>query len=168
MKRLIIILLAITNLISCSKKGENSNTTEATFTIYNFEELKPVLEPKDDATYIVNFWATWCKPCIEELPIFQEIHDRYSSKNVKVILVSLDFPEKIETQLKPFIAEYELTPRVILLNDPHENEWIPKIDPEWSGALPATLIYTKNKRAFYEQSFTKEALLEELKKFTKL
>ena len=135
---------------------------------YSFSELEPLLNYNDNNTYVINFWATWCKPCVEEMPYFQELHNTYSDQNVKVILVSLDFPDKIESQLMPFIKDKKLTPLVVLLDDPDENYWIPKIDESWSGALPATLIYNKNKRAFYEQSFTKESLFKEIKKFTKL
>ena len=134
--------------------------------VYNFNELAPLLTKANaEKTYIINFWATWCGPCVKELPYFQELHD--TNKDVEVILVSLDFREKLETQLIPFIKKKNITPQVILLDDPNENKWIPAIDSTWSGALPATLIYNKEKRTFYEQSFTKESLLKEVEKFTK-
>lgn len=164
-----ILIFVCFSLTSCKEKTNDSiSDNNQTVEVYNFSQLEPLLHVDDNNTYVINFWATWCKPCVKELPIFQEVHDNYVSKNVKVLLISLDFPEKIETQLKPFIKKHSVTPKVILLDDPHENIWIPKVDKSWSGALPATLIYNKEKRAFYEQSFTKESLLKELKKFTKL
>ena len=84
-----------------------------------------------------------------------------------MILVSLDFPDKLESQLIPFINKNDLQSQVILLNDPYENEWIPKVDSSWSGAIPATLIIDKNKRTFYEQPFTEEELEKEILKFIK-
>jgi len=80
-------------------------------------------------------------------------------------LVSLDFPDKLDSNLIPFIKKNSIQPKVILLDAPNENEWIPKIDESWSGAIPATLIYNKNKRSFYEQSFTREELINELERF---
>ena len=127
-----------------------------------------MLNKNDNTTYIINFWATWCAPCVKELPYFEELHTNYSNKNIKVLLVSLDFPDKFESQLVPFIKRKEVTAQVVFLDDPNENTWIPKVDESWSGALPATLIYNKEKRAFYQQSFTKESLFKEIEKFTKI
>jgi len=165
----IVVFLSLILAISCKeKKNEMVSIAEnEVIEVYDFSELEPYLNSNDDYTYIVNFWATWCKPCVKELPYFQELHNAYKQKNVKVLLVSLDFPEKLEIQLIPFIKKNNVTPKVILLDDPNENSWISKVDESWSGALPATLIYNKDKRAFYEQSFTKELLFKEIEKFIK-
>ncbi|MCB0472113.1 MAG: redoxin domain-containing protein, partial [Flavobacteriaceae bacterium] len=92
-------------LTGCKNKPSSTVSTKEKpqFTVYNFEELEPLLNRDDNAIHIVNFWATWCKPCIEELPVFQEIHE--TDKNIEVLLVSLDFPDKVDEQLKPFIRK---------------------------------------------------------------
>lgn len=126
--------------------------------VTDFKGLEPLLNRQNDTTYVVNFWATWCIPCVKEIPYFQQIHDEFSGKKVKVILVSLDFLKHLDSRLKPFIEKYKLTPEVILLNDPDANSWINKVSPEWSGALPATIIYNHSFRSFYEKSFTFEEL----------
>ena len=131
---------------------------------YDFDGLKPFLNHKDDSTYVINFWATWCAPCIKELPYFEEIGTQFKAQNVQVILVSLDFPQKVESQLLPFIKRKNLKSKIIHLNDPDANSWIEKINKEWSGAIPATIIYKNEENAFYEQSFTYEALEKELLK----
>jgi len=131
---------------------------EPTVPIVDYNGLKPYLNKQNDTTYVVNFWATWCRPCVLELPYFEQVNQYYKDKKVKVILVSLDFPKKYETQLLPFIKKNEIQSQVILLDDPNSNEWINKIDSTWSGAIPATLIYNKTSRNFYEQSFTYEEL----------
>lgn len=163
------IFSSIFFLISC--KGNNDKSViileNEDIEVYNFSELKPLLSKVDDITYVVNFWATWCAPCVKELPYFQELNETYKSEKVKVLLVSLDFPDKFETQLIPFVKKNNLIPQVILLDDPDENGWIPKVDKSWSGALPATLIYNKNKRKFYQQPFTKESLFKEVNTFIK-
>ena len=122
------------------------------------------LNQKDDTVYVVNFWATWCAPCIKELPSFEEIGKKYKDQKVKVILVSLDFPKKVESNLIPFIERKKLVSEVIHLDDPDANSWIEKIDKNWSGAIPATIIYRNDSKAFYEQSFTYEELETELLK----
>lgn len=122
--------------------------------VVDFTQLQPLLDKRNDTTYVVNFWATWCLPCIKEMPYFQQIHENFSNRKVKVILVSLDFEKQINSRLIPFIEKNRLTAEVILLNDPDANSWIDKVNPKWSGALPATVIYNKNFQGFYEQSFT--------------
>mgnify|MGYP000483516689 CR=1 FL=1 len=74
----------------------------------------------------------------------------------------MDFPEDIETKLKPFLEKKKITSKVILLDDPDSNTWIDKVDPNWSGAIPFTLVFNNNKRAFFERSFEDLAALEEV------
>jgi len=101
------------------------------------------------------------------LPAFEKLHKLYAGKNVTVILVSLDFPNQIETRLIPFMIENKLKSKVIAMIDTDQNSWIPKVDESWSGAIPATLIYNKNKRTFYEQSLTYKQLEQEVTNFLK-
>ncbi len=134
----------------------------------NFEDLKSILNKQDTITYVVNFWATWCLPCVKELPYFENIHQQYKDKNVEVILVSLDFMSQKEKRLIPFINKKKLQSTIIHFNDVNDQIWIPEIDKNWSGAIPATLIYNNNKRKFYEQSFTEKELQKEIRSFIEL
>jgi len=109
-----------------------------------------------DTVYIINFWATWCGPCRKELPGLEKIHREYSDRKVKVLLVSLDFPDQINKGLKQFLKSNDITAQVILLNDPDANAWIDKVDPGWSGSLPATLIYKGKSRYFFEKALSYE------------
>jgi thiol-disulfide isomerase/thioredoxin len=84
-----------------------------------------------DTAYIVNFWATWCAPCVKELPEFEKLDSTYKNKPVKVLLVSLDFENQVQTKLIPFIEKRKLQSEVLLLNEVYDNEWIPKIDAKW-------------------------------------
>lgn len=133
--------------------------------VRNFEALKTEFVPEKGQTLVINFWATWCGPCVKELPYFEEISKTYSQNDVEVVLVSLDFPQHYESKLKPFIKKYDIKSRVIALNDPDSNNWIPKVNDNWTGSIPATLIISNSKYKFYEQTFTKESLLYELKTF---
>ena len=126
--------------------------------VVDYNQLKPYLEKKNDTIYVVNFWATWCLPCVKEMPYFQKIHDQFAGRGVKVLLVSLDFVNHIDSRLKPFIQKHQLTPEVIVLKDPDANSWISQVNPAWSGALPATLVYDRQSADFYEKSFTYEEL----------
>lgn len=133
--------------------------------VYDYDGLKPLLYQNDDKVHIVNFWATWCGPCIKELPYFEAINEKYKDENVEVLLVSLDFPSKYESALKPFLKKNNIKSKVVALNDTDQNRWIPEIDKNWSGALPATIIYKGDKRQFYEKTFTQETLEIELTHF---
>lgn len=132
--------------------------------LYDYKGFERFLNRDDGKTYVINFWATWCKPCVEELPYFEQLYKEYKAKGVTMILVSLDMPKMIETQLIPFIKKKNLQANVIVLDDPKQNTWIPKINENWSGAIPATLMYNRNERAFFEQSFTYATLESELLK----
>lgn len=128
----------------------------------SYNELKPLLNQKGDKIYVVNFWATWCAPCIKELPYFEVLDQR---EDVEVLLVSLDFPKHKKSRLLPFIKENKLQAKVVLLDDADENYWINDIHSNWSGAIPATIVYNNDKRDFYERSFTQNELLNLVESF---
>lgn len=148
--------------ISKSKPVETYSKNGAKVKAYDFKGLEYFLNKKDDKTYVINFWATWCVPCVEELPYFEKLNKEYKDDNVEVLLVSLDMAKMIESKLLPYVKKNKLKSDIIVLRDPDSNMWIPKIDKDWSGAIPATLIYNRNSRAFYEQSFTYKELEEAL------
>jgi thiol-disulfide isomerase/thioredoxin len=126
--------------------------------VLTFDDFEPHLHFSNDTTYLVNFWASWCTPCVDELPAFERIGKEYQDSRVKILLVSLDFPKQIESRLIPFIEKHQIRSEVMVLNDPDANKWINKVDPRWSGSIPATLIYNQNGRDFHEGSYTYEEL----------
>jgi len=155
---LVYLVLALIFYISC--KEHNPEVTQEKSTklnitqeipVYDFSEFEPLLYTDSDTTYLINFWAMWCAPCVKELPYIEAFADK--NPEVEVILVSLDFPKDIETKLKPFLKKKNITQKVVLLDDPDSNTWIDKIDPNWSGAIPFTIIFNKDERLFFERSF---------------
>ena len=133
--------------------------------VVDFEGLAPLLSKTDGKVRVVNFWATWWAPCIKELPYFEEVTARYPPNRVEVVLVSLDFPSMWEERLPSFIRKKQLKSPVVVLDDPDQNSWIPKVDPAWSGAIPATLIFDDSNRAFFESAFDRESLLSTIESF---
>ncbi|MEY8847496.1 TlpA family protein disulfide reductase [Psychroserpens sp. XS_ASV72] len=172
MKYLWLLVLVLT--FSCKEQEHKKEVatlsdpeiSSETLEVYDFDGLQKFLNTTDDKVHVVNFWATWCKPCVKELPYFEQINEKYKG-DVEVLLVSLDFPSKYETKLKPYIKEKKLQSKVVALDDVNSNVWIPKVDEEWTGAIPATIIFTKDKRKFYEQSFDYTELENEIKQFLK-
>ncbi|MDP2187170.1 MAG: TlpA disulfide reductase family protein [Sphingobacteriaceae bacterium] len=113
-------------------------------------DLYALLAKRDDTLRVVNFWATWCGPCVQELPHFEKLQRNHHDKPLKVILVSLDFPSQLQKRVVPFVKKRKLTATVLLLDGGDPNQWIDRVEPRWSGSIPATLFLYKGKRLFYE------------------
>lgn len=131
------------------------------FALFNkYDELEKSLNFHPDTTYIINFWATWCLPCVKELPYFEAFHKKFQKAPFKVILLSLDFSKQIHTHLLPFLEKNDITSKVWALTDTKYNDWMHKINDEWSGSIPATwIIYGKNHH-FIEKDFKSKEDLE--------
>jgi len=126
--------------------------------VMNFDQLEPYLHFKNDTIYLVNFWASWCAPCRKEMPAIKAVAEKYSDRPFKVLLVSLDVPGQLETNLVPYLESNDINLEVVLLDDPDQNRWISLVDESWTGEIPFTLIYGKNFREPHSQVFTIEKL----------
>lgn len=157
--KILLHLAVMAVIFSCSAKTPNAPVNTATtvstaaandsipFPVYmTFGQFEPHLLHSNDTTYVINFWATWCKPCVEELPFFEKLITTTAGKPVKVLLVSMDFPKDIQRKLVPFVQERNLQNNVVALADLDYNEWIDKVSTEWDGAIPFTLVYNKKGR----------------------
>ena len=118
-----------------------------------------------DTTYIINFWATSCAPCIKELPYFERLDQQFKKEKLKVLLISVDFKSQLSSAVIPFIKRKNLKCDVFLLDEENQQEFIDRIDTSWSGSIPATLFIKNNKRKFLEKNVTYEALAAEYKSF---
>ncbi|MEG0850509.1 MAG: TlpA disulfide reductase family protein [Flavobacterium sp.] len=132
--------------------------------LLTIDQLNERIEKGKDSTYVVNFWATWCAPCIKELPHFEKLSAEHKSDKLAVLLVSLDFKSKLKSNVIPFVKRKNLKNEVFLLNEGSPQEFIDRIDSSWSGSIPATLFIKNGKRKFVESEFTYEQLLTEYKK----
>jgi len=154
--------------VSQSSQISSKNKTAAsssfdTIPVYDFKNLEPLLYTKSKKTHIVNFWAVWCTPCVKELPYLEA----YAKNNpdTELLLVSLDFPEDMNSKLIPFLKSKEITSKVVVLDDPDANSWIDKVYPNWSGAIPFTIIFNNSNRSFHEKTFESlEDLLQTIDK----
>jgi thiol-disulfide isomerase/thioredoxin len=121
--------------------------------ILNFNQFESLLHQSNDTLYLVNFWASWCGTCREEIPALKNAAEKYSKNKFRLLMVSLDFPAQLETKLRPFLKTAGIKARLILLNDPHQNTWIDKVDPNWSGEIPFSLLYRNSVRESFSRSF---------------
>ncbi len=114
------------------------------------EVINTFLRNQDETVYIINFWATWCAPCVRELPDFERITAEYPESEIKVVLVSLDKIKDKTTKLLPFLRQNQIISEVIHMESKKSHIWIDKFAPQWSGAIPATIIKYKDRKAFHE------------------
>jgi thiol-disulfide isomerase/thioredoxin len=110
---------------------------------------------------IINFWASWCAPCVKELPYFKKISENYASK-VEVIFISLDFAEDIE-KAKKVLEKKQINWDSYLLDETKYDTWINDVHKNWQGAIPVTSLRYKNKEIFIEGETTYEELEKKIK-----
>jgi thiol-disulfide isomerase/thioredoxin len=129
-------------------------------------DLEKIVEEKSEKIKVINFWATWCKPCVAEMPQFEALKTNKEFENVEILLVSVDFAQDVG-KVKRFIAKKQLKNTVVLLNETDANAWIDRVEPTWGGAIPATLLVDSktNRRLFLEKEFHQNELEEAVRKF---
>ena len=130
-------------------------------TIVKFEAVEKILNTASDEIQVINFWATWCAPCVKELPLLEKLNTS-DDLNVKITLISLDYADKID-KVNAFITHKNIKSTVLLLDEIDYDSWIDRVDKTWSGAIPATLILDpkSGKRKFVEKEL-KDGELENL------
>lgn len=138
MKSIAVIFVIVLLLNSIPAKSQSVK-------VIKFDQLNQLVNRPNDTLYVVNFWATWCAPCVKELPQFEALRQHYANKKLNVLLVSLDDKKTVTTKVNPFIRNRKIRSRVVLLDESDLNTWVDKLTPEWSGALPMTLILNKQR-----------------------
>lgn len=121
----------------------------------------------NDTTYVFNFFATWCEPCVQEFPNFQKLSENFATQKLRVIFVSLDFTKDFKKKLLPFLKKRHVANTVILLDEPDYNSWIDRVDTNWNGNLPMTLIINnaKHTRQAFAHDFIYDSLVATIKPF---
>lgn len=140
--------------------AETAAAVDPEVKVVKYEQLMERLQQKNDTLYVVNFWATWCGPCVRELPHFMTINNKYKNGAFKLIMVSLDESANLKEGVIPFLKKKNIQAEHFLLDDSGRmNEWIPKFDASWTGAIPVTILYKQGeKKAFHEGSMDEAAL----------
>jgi thiol-disulfide isomerase/thioredoxin len=119
-----------------------------------------------DSVLVINFWATFCKPCIEEIPYFESTVNKYKAQKVKMLLVSLDLKDEYPNSIRSFVAKNRYASKIVWLNETNADYFCPKVDKKWSGGIPSTLIVNTKTgyRKFFEDQLKPEEFEAELKK----
>src|SRR5215204_6501262 len=132
---------------------------------WKLKELKSAIDTTDSPT-IFNFWATFCKPCLEEMPYFHDLVKKYEAAGVQLVLVNLDASDEYPAKIKSTAAKFKMKAPIKFLDETNADLFCPVVDEKWSGAIPASL-FVNNKtgyRQFFEDQLTKEDLEKEIQK----
>jgi thiol-disulfide isomerase/thioredoxin len=120
---------------------------------------------RNDTVYVINFWATWCQPCVAEIPQFEKLHASHLRDKVKVIMVSCDFSKQVNSRVKPFVAKRKMKAYIAFMNESNPDNWVGRVDPAWQGDIPATWIICG--AAGYRKFFSGETTFEALESYIK-
>ena len=155
--KLVKFFILLTSLLAVS------NAKAQNIAVWKLNDLKVAMQNAKEPT-IINFWATFCKPCIAELPYFQALADRYKSKGVKLIMVSLDLKEAFPEKVSSFAKKLKLTSSVVFLDESNADIFCPAVDSSWSGAIPASIFINNNSgyKKFLEEEVSKDKLEKEI------
>lgn len=128
------------------------------------DELESFIKSKNTPV-VVNFWATWCGPCIEEMPWFNKIVPEYRDKKAELIFVSLDSRQAYPNQIKSLLNGKQIKGTFIWLNETNADVFCPRIDADWGGSIPATMFVDNSKgyRKFIESQITPNELRKQLR-----
>lgn len=131
-------------------------------------KIDELVKYMDTATVplVVNFWATWCKPCIHEIPWFEKGVAAVKDKNVRLLLVSVDLPGDYPKYIANFAKDKGYTSTILWLDETNADVFCPKIDKSWNGNIPVTVMVNNAKkyRQFYSEQIPEARFTQELQK----
>ncbi|SER34335.1 TlpA disulfide reductase family protein [Neolewinella agarilytica] len=158
LSRLLSPLLLLTLLCTCGPAPKPDaplprlGSADAPTRYDNFAELEPLFYQSTDTAYVINFWATWCKPCREEIPLLEKLAGEHQGDPLRIVLVSLDTEESAIRRIPAFLAQHAPSLNAVILTD-EDPAWGKTIDRVWTGSLPTTILYRGQRRYVYRRNF---------------
>ena len=127
-------------------------------------ELEKIIK-ESKKPLVIDFWATFCVPCLQEIPYFQEITEKYRSQEVSILLVSLDLKEYYPDSIIATVKKHKISQPVVWLNETNADYFCPKIDTTWTGGMPSSLFVNNatGYHKFFEEPLSKEKLEDEVR-----
>lgn len=156
------VLLLVVLATACQNPQKQEQVQEQvqakTVEVIKFPQLQALIDAPGEQVKVINFWATWCRPCIKELPYFEALQKKHDPAALQVYLINLDDVEALQSKVVPFVEKRNMSSTIKLLDETDYNSFIDKVDPSWSGAIPATLIIAGDKRRFFEGELSADEL----------
>lgn len=143
--RILLFFLLCSPYLSKAQKNANAD-------IYTLEQFQQRVLQENDTVYVVNFWATWCGPCVKEMPHFKELSEDLKNKPVKFILMSLDAQANLQ-QVNTFLQKKKINIETHLFAAGDPNVWINQLEPSWEGSIPATFLYQNGRKLSFKESY---------------
>jgi thiol-disulfide isomerase/thioredoxin len=137
MKQFFIAILAILMLAGLSPAQDIKSISKT-------DELKTIMDSNKGKVVIINFWATWCKPCVREFPELVKLYNAYKDKGFSLVFISADVPEEIKSKVVPFLNTQGVDFVTYYNGFDKPEDLINYIDKDWQGAIPSTYIYDKD------------------------
>ncbi len=157
MKRNLLIVAFMAIILNCQGQVISK---------WKIDSLQSYTNRHQDEVLVINFWATFCKPCVAEIPHFISVVNQLKDQKVRLLLVSLDLPSQYPDKIAAFAKKNKFTAAMSWLDETNADYFCPKVDSSWSGSIPATLILhpATGYRAFFEEEMSREKLEAEIRK----
>lgn len=145
-----IYLFFIVGLFACEQPQQKQVTISALeievpvsklASLAEYDEFKDLMANEKGKVVLVNLWATWCKPCVHEMPMLEKLHQNYKGKGLKVMALSIDEVAKADSLVVPFWEEMNFSMDNYLIAHQDPGAFVNKIDPLWLGLLPTSFIF---------------------------
>lgn len=109
-------------------------------------DLRAELDSRRGRVVLVNFWATWCRPCLKELPALLALEQQYASRGFDLLAVSLDEPADRESTVQPFLSKWFPSLRSLIRSSPDMDSMVSVLDPAWNEVLPTSYLVDRSGR----------------------
>jgi len=123
----------------------------------NEETLKGLRANKSGKFRLVNFWATWCAPCVAEFDEFITINRMYRHRDFELVMVSVNAPDE-QNAVLTFLKKHQASSRNLLFASAKRDKLIDAFDPEWQGEVPLTVLIDPDGKIIYRQTGSIDAL----------
>jgi len=108
------------------------------------DDIKSIMDANKGKVVLLNFWATWCKPCVKEFPDLVKLQNNYKDKGFVLVFISADMPEEIKSKVTPFLNQEKVDFTTYYIGSDKPEDIINYVDKDWQGAIPSTYIYDKD------------------------
>lgn len=120
-------------------------------TMVDAPAIQELVRAQQGRVVLLNFWATWCPPCLVEFPEIVALEKEFRSRGLTVISVSADSPKRVESDLIPFLEKHPPSFPIYVMQTDDVDAFMHRIDPEWDGTLPTTFFIDRQGKIVFKR-----------------